>query len=43
MTIALSLLGGFAGGCVFMALFAHKIATALANDLHSLGNRLQKL
>lgn len=34
-------LGGFLGGCLFMA-FANRLANSLADELHRLGNRLQR-
>ena len=43
MTLTIGILGGFLGGCICTALFAHKIATALAEELHQLGNRLTKI
>lgn len=42
MVLALGILGGFLGGCVFMALFAQRIASSLAEELHHLGNKLQR-
>ncbi len=42
MKDALLLLSGFMGGCVCTALFANKLANALADELHRLGNRLER-
>jgi len=42
MTDALLVLGSFLGGCVCTALFAQKLAHALADELHRLGNRLER-
>jgi len=42
MPYVICVLSGFVGGCLCQALFARRIANALADELHALGNHLHR-